>query len=187
MQDLIPDDLAEALGRDLSRSRNLGLILTKHVDQIYPSGRKLCRVKDTHSKMNMWKVQKIVTNAGCWENANRDQEVTLRDVRDVTPIIGESEKNLLDIYRVEQHPAHPANMPADNDQASSNIPQNKPTNINEILIKVRITYPDGYLTDIPSPGNKRGYKKHLFKTGEIADLPAYRANRLISEGKAEAV
>lgn len=187
MQDLIPDDLAEALGRDLSRSRNLGLILTKHMDQIYPSGRKLCRIKDTHSKMNLWKVQKFVTNAGCLENAEGFMHSDMREVRDVTSTLHIRERNLCNIDRVEQHPAHPANIAADNDPASSNILRNKTNNIPDAPIKVRITHSDGYLTDIPMPGSKRGYEKHLFNAGEMVDLPAYRAKRLIAEGKAEAV
>jgi hypothetical protein len=32
------------------------MILGKHIDQIYPSKRKLCRKKDSHSKVSLWKV-----------------------------------------------------------------------------------------------------------------------------------
>jgi hypothetical protein len=42
LRDSMPDDVAEAVGKDRKRSLSLGHVLRRHLDQIYPSGRKLC-------------------------------------------------------------------------------------------------------------------------------------------------
>jgi len=56
LQDAMPDDVAEVVRKEHKASLSLGVILGKHVDQIYPSGRKLCREKDSHNKVSLWKV-----------------------------------------------------------------------------------------------------------------------------------
>jgi hypothetical protein len=55
------------------------------------------------------------------------------------------------------------------------------------LEKIRITNPDGYRTQIPSPDNPLKYVDHLFGCGEIIEVEHYRALQLIENGKAETV
>jgi hypothetical protein len=55
-QDSMPDDVAKAVGKDYRASLSLGVVLRKHLDQVYPSGRKLTQVKDAHTKAGLWKV-----------------------------------------------------------------------------------------------------------------------------------
>ena len=55
-QESMPDDVANAVSKERRASLSLGVVLRKHLNQVYPSGRKLTQEKDTHTKSGMWKV-----------------------------------------------------------------------------------------------------------------------------------
>jgi hypothetical protein len=55
-RDSMPDDVADAVSKANAGSLKLGHVLRKHLNQIYPSGRKLSQEVDKHSKVALWKV-----------------------------------------------------------------------------------------------------------------------------------
>jgi hypothetical protein len=59
----MPEDVAEALSKSYAGSLKLGLVLRKHLNQVYPSGRKLAQEMDTHGKVALWKVAGISNNS----------------------------------------------------------------------------------------------------------------------------
>lgn len=59
-KEAMPDDIATAIDKSRNGSLSLSHVLKKHLNQVYPSGRKLTQVKDTHTKNNLWKVESAV-------------------------------------------------------------------------------------------------------------------------------
>ncbi len=56
LRDSMPDDVADAVSKSNAGSLKLSHVLRKHLNQVYPSGRKLTQEMDKHSKVVLWKV-----------------------------------------------------------------------------------------------------------------------------------
>ncbi len=121
LQDAMPDDVAEAVRKDHKASLSLGVILGKHVDQIYPSGRKLCREKDSHNKVSLWKVAGSAENQ---ESQSVDRFAGSAGSSSLRRPLCENQSNLIKCIEVEQLPALPAKCPIDSDYGKSPLPAN---------------------------------------------------------------
>lgn len=120
LQDAMPDDVAEAVGKDRRRSLSLGHVLRRHLDQIYPSGRRLCQEKDTHAKTSLWKVCGI---CGILEKNESQSAEGFAGFAGFHPIPRLLHENPIVCIEVEQNPANPAYHYQEMDQAKSRIPQ----------------------------------------------------------------
>ncbi|NPV61327.1 MAG: hypothetical protein HPY61_01630 [Methanotrichaceae archaeon] len=193
LQDAMPDDVSEAVRKDRRASLSLGVTLGKHIDQIYPSGRKLCREKDSHSKANLWKVE----FAGSGQNQEPKSSDGFAGSAGSNPIhqhiFGNQSKSDYSIL-VEQLPALPANQQQATESGEVQLPANKHVGSPkskkadpEQPEKVRIIASPGYRTQIPVSDNPGRWVDHLYNFGEIAEFPHWRAKNLIDRGIAEAI
>ncbi len=115
LKDAMPDDVAEAVGKDRKRSLSLGHVLRKHLDQIYPSGRKLCQEKDSHNKTSLWKVCGICGNPEKEKSASEDASAGFAGFSPISRHFSEKESESIKCIEVEQNPANPAKVQDDID------------------------------------------------------------------------
>lgn len=124
LQDAMPDDVAEAVGKDRKRSLSLGHVLRKHLDQIYPSGRKLCQEKDSHSKTSLWKVCGICGNSEKEKSVSEDASAGFAGFSPISRHFSEKESESIKCIEVEQNPANPAKRQDDSDYGKAQNPAN---------------------------------------------------------------
>jgi len=55
------------------------------------------------------------------------------------------------------------------------------------LMKVTITYPDGYRTQRALPSDPFSYADILYNFGEVAEIPRFQVEKLIKKGTAKLV
>jgi hypothetical protein len=118
-QDSMPDDIATAVGKDRRASLSIGVVLRKHLDQIYPSGRKLTQEKDTHTKAGLWKV------AGSLGKDDSSPSDSFAGSAGSHSHPSTLEKNISsNMGRRGTLPALPADKPNDGDCEKTDYPQN---------------------------------------------------------------
>jgi len=122
LQDAMPEDVSEAVSRDRKRSPALARVLVKHLDQVYPSGRKLCRVVDRHTKMSLWKV---CGRSPADDNGDRCGS---REMQEIIPLSGYTKSEYSIYNRGESAPASPAGLSTDSGSyaGDNSISRNNP-------------------------------------------------------------
>jgi len=139
LQDAMPDDVAEAVRKDHKASLSLGVILGKHFDQIYPSGRKLCREKDSHNKMSLWKVAGSAENQ---ESQSIDRFAGSAGSSLLRRPLHENQSNFIKCIEVEHLPALPAKCSHNSDCGKSSLPANPDSYDQEGDLGIRPTNKD---------------------------------------------
>jgi hypothetical protein len=124
LRDSMPDDVAEAVGKDRKRSLSLGHVLRRHLDQIYPSGRKLCQEKDSHNKTSLWKVCGVCGNPEKEKQASEDASAGFAGFSPISRHFSEKESESIKCIEVEQNPANPAKRQVDSDCGKTRNPAN---------------------------------------------------------------
>jgi hypothetical protein len=74
-KEAMPDEIAEIFNKNNdihNTAREIGKILYKHKNQVFPSGLKLEAVKNPHNKSNMWRVHRVKI----WENMSKNSSKT---------------------------------------------------------------------------------------------------------------
>lgn len=133
-QEAMPDEVADAVRKDRKATLSLGLILWKHVDQIYPSGRKLCCEKDTHTKVSLWKVAGSLENQ---ESQSRDGFAGSAGSSPIRRSLREDESDSTKCIAVEQLPALPADQQQKAQSGKSQLPANPGGQITELQSKLQ--------------------------------------------------
>jgi hypothetical protein len=121
LQDAMPDDVAEAVRKDRRASLSLGVVLSKHVDQIYPSGRRLRRENDSHSKSSLWKV---AGSGEKQESQSGDHFAGSAGSNLLRGSLHKNQSNLLKCIEVELLPALPANQQQETEFQKAQLPAN---------------------------------------------------------------
>lgn len=132
LQAAMPDDVSRAISKGNRSTGALGSVLSKHADQVYPSGLKLTKDQDRHAKKNEWRVIDTENPAGTVKTA---KSTTIDDFAGGAggqehPSLIEKKvsTNVAYIERPERLPAPPANSSAVSDSAFSEYPPNKSVN-----------------------------------------------------------
>jgi hypothetical protein len=188
-RDAMPDDVASALSRTNAGSLKLSHVLRKHLNQVYPSGRKLTQEQDKHSKMVLWKVAGV---CGCSEKSTSTpsghfagvagvQDPTDKLFHEISLPVNKISKD--NKRSGEQTPATPANQPEDSDCAKTQTPANRV----KITDPMKIRFLKDYRTQIAKLGEPNSYVDKLSLAGEIAELQRWKAEDLVKRGIVELV
>ncbi len=188
-RDAMPDDVASALSRTNVGSLKLSHVLRKHLNQVYPSGKKLTQEQDKHSKMVLWKVAGV---CGCSEKSHSTPSGHFAGVAGVKSTTGKlfSEKclpvnEILNDNKMSggQTPATPANQPKDSDCGKTQTPANHV----KVTDPVKVRFFKDYRTQIAKLGEPNSFVDKLFLAGEIAELQRWKAEDLVKRDIVEQV
>jgi hypothetical protein len=188
-RDAMPDDVASALSRTNVGSLKLSHVLRKHLNQVYPSGRKLTQEQDKHSKMVLWKVAGV---CGCSEKSTSTPSSHFAGVAGVQSPTGKLfSENHLPVNEIlndnkrsgGQTPATPANQPKDSDCGKTQTPANHV----KVTDPVKVRFLKDYRTQIAKLGEPNSYVDKLFLAGEIVELQRWKAEDLVKRDIVEQV
>ena len=126
----MPEDVLEAVNRGKDSMR-LAMTLRKHLDQVYPSGRKLSQAWDGHNKQKLWLVDTPAGNHPQNESASVTTDAGMAGICSIPP---RGRKNRKSLYRecIGETPAPPAAKATDSDCRAGGIPAD-PGRISEDL------------------------------------------------------
>jgi hypothetical protein len=125
-RDSMPDDVAEAVSKTNRGSLKLGVELRKHLNQVYPSGRKLTQFEDKHNKAKLWQV------AGSWvkdDSVSSDPIAGSAGSQSPTHAYAGARGNTVSRRTL---PALPAGKPMDSGLQKSNYPQSQGQTMSKI-------------------------------------------------------
>jgi hypothetical protein len=117
LRDSMPEDVADAISKNKAGSLKLSHVLHKHLNQVYPSGRKLAQEMDKHSKVALWIV------AGISKNQVSKSEDHFGGVAGVHSHSHAHAGARCNFDGVNQTPATPADKPLNSDCRNLEYPQ----------------------------------------------------------------
>jgi hypothetical protein len=116
-RDSMPDDVADAVNKTNAGSLKLSHILRKHLNQVYPSGRKLTQEMDKHSKVVLWKVAGVSKTP---VSTSEGHFAGVAGVHSNTHVYAGARGNM---ESRNETPATPADNPMDSDYQNPKHPQ----------------------------------------------------------------
>ncbi len=116
-RDSMPDDVADAVCKSNAGSLKLSHVLRKHLNQVYPSGRRLTREMDKHSKVVLWKVAGVLKTP---LSTSEGHFAGVAGVHSHTHACAGARDNM---ESRNQTPASPADKPMDSDYQNLKHPQ----------------------------------------------------------------
>jgi hypothetical protein len=147
-RDSMPEDVADAVSKSNAGSLKLSHVLRKHLNQVYPSGRKLAQEMDKHSKVVLWKVAGVSKTT---VSTSEGHFAGVAGVHSNTHAYAGARGN---VERRNQTPATPADKPMDSDYQNPKHPQTPAPTMSKI--------------DRPTPGRSR----HICRScGQHFEIP----------------
>lgn len=157
-QNEMPEEIIKATGKGTRGALALGQTLRRRADQIFPSGRKLTSVIDTHTKTSQWKAitvktadRKVVEEtpspfsecdptqkqarepfAGIEKSQKSQSSDPFAGIAGIGFVLSKFEEKIpVYTYSIEQIPAIPANQQAEPQNSKNEIPADRPITVSE--------------------------------------------------------